>query len=185
MSKDHSETALNIFIDYLGKKSLLNKETLRSRRTAAQRLLSVLDNEEKLDLSKVDIDHIAKRFAHHSGAHPRTLQDYQRRFKSLLTDFLAWTEDPVTFKPSVVSQGPRKRSSNRSAEVPEKTARLRGGQAKLSPESSPSLQSDKMLTVPISLRPGLVMQLVNVPVDLTGTEAERIAGIIKAYALQS
>lgn len=186
MSKDYSEAALNSFIDLLSSKALMNRETLRSRRMAAERLMTVLDNEERLDLSTLDIDHLATRFGNqHADSHPRTLQDYQQRFKSLLTDFFAWREDPVNFKPSTATRMPRRRKGN-STVAPGKPAEGRGNQAKTSHgDDQPPPDSDKLLTVPVSLRPGLVVQLVNVPVDLSGTEAERISNIIKAYAVSS
>ena len=36
----------------------------------------------------------------------------------------------------------------------------------------------------VPIRPGLVVTLVNIPYDLTGAEAERIAGFVRMLALQ-
>jgi len=53
--KDYSLDALNKFFDYAANKGLLKRNTAQGRKIAANKVFAVLDDNEKTDLSNVDI----------------------------------------------------------------------------------------------------------------------------------
>src|SRR5690606_30286962 len=65
--KNYSLQALNEFFDYLANKHLLNKNTVQSRRGAANKILGVLDENEASDLRQLDVELVFQRFANKAG----------------------------------------------------------------------------------------------------------------------
>lgn len=189
MEKDYSLDALEQFLDYASNKGLLKKNTALSRKRAALKILDVLDDQEKRDLRRVDVEHAFERFSNLQGREfkPASLQVFKSRLKSALTDFFAYTDSPATFKPTgrqrtrsaskidgKDSEQTANRKANRLNEQSEK-AETRGIQAEATPSDH--------LVIPIPLRDGLTVKIHNIPADLTKQESEKIAAIIKAYAM--
>lgn len=188
MTKDHSLQALNEFFDYLANKHLLNKNTVQSRKGAANKILSVLDEQEASDLTKLDLDLVFQRFANKAGKDykPDSLMVYRSRLGSALNDFFQYVENPVQFRPSLKANG------SATAKKPAKTVRKADEQrAEGKPiAGTPALpmamhaSSPGSVNVPVPLREGVTVQITGLPADLTEAEASRLAAIIKAYAMR-
>lgn len=185
--KEYSLQALNEFLDYLSNKHLLNKNTAQSRKGAANKVLSVLDDKEASDLRKLDLDLVFTRFANKAGKDykPDSLMVYRSRLTSALNDFLSYVENPAQFRPALRTNG------SGTAKRPAKTARKADeqrierelpiedqGSSKTTYANSPG-----SVNVPVPLREGVTVHITGLPVDLTGAEASRLAAIIKAYAM--
>ena len=188
MGNDYSLTALKRFLDYTADKGLMKRETAMSRKRAADKILSALDEAETEDLRNVDLEEASRRFINlqGSGYKPESLRVYNSRLKSAVTDFFEYVNDPTSFKPSVQQRSSRKKaegpnepkSKKQSATSSTKTASASSNNA----DSSHAHHDVNVLTIPIPVRDGVMVQLRGIPADLTAAEAEKIANVVKAYA---
>jgi hypothetical protein len=173
MSKDYSENELFKFLGWLADTGQLKRATALSRRASSKKMLEIAQPEERQDLRKVDVDDLSQRFENRASMKykPHSLQVYKSRFKSALDDFLRHAENPSSFKPSV---------GNRSVRP------TNGAAPKLRRSvPPPTLAQPPLLgeiVFPVPLRPGLTVNLVNIPPDLTAKEAEKISAIVMALA---
>jgi hypothetical protein len=183
MDRDYSVDAFMRFLDYAAKKGLVKLHTVRARKTSSKRLLDLLDPDEKQDLKSLDLDHLAERFANKEGTgfKPESLQTYQRRLKTALEDFFAFTENPRSFKPTSAARASRQSGPARP-DRSGRTSSKAGGSPSRETGVSPGLDS---LVFPIPLRPGVVVKLCDIPPDLTDAEAEKVAAVIKALAVKT
>ena len=142
---------------------------------AAEQLLLELRSHERLDLRLVDVDELCTRFHKLQGSsiRPENLQVYNQRLKSGLKDFFSWTANPTEFV-SVEGELPEaKLVANR--DTPGQA--LAREELALNPPRSPHD------IFPVPLREDLVVYLQNVPLDLSQTEARKIAAVIQALAV--
>lgn len=184
MENGYSLTALMDFIDYTGRKGLLNKNTAQSRRLAVNKILSVLDEDEATDLRKVDIDQVYERFENLYGSEfkPDSLRVYYSRLNSAISDFLTWKKNPSSFKPTVQKRKHKLSTANSRSESVK-----RDSPSKATANGLPSATETEIdgLSIPIPLRPGKLVEIRGIPEDLTSGEARKIAGVITAYAASS
>lgn len=175
MSKDYSANAFFAFMDYLKEKGLLKANTAQARKAAAKKMLAIADDSERQDLRSINIDELHERFANKSGTgyRPESLQVYKSRFKTAREDFIKYVDNPTSFKPSVAQ-----RDANAKAGVQprKKSPEMDSGGSRRKPTSSGNI------VFPVPLRPDLIVELHNVPSDMTESEAERIASVVKALA---
>jgi hypothetical protein len=152
--------------------------TARALAVASRNVIDILTEDEKADLSRLDIDAVIKRFVNKRAKdfNPASLKEYGRRVRRAVDLFLEWRKDPANFttKTRASSTSRRKQSGAENGERTTKDL-----QAEAIPSQLPG-------TYPSSfpIRPGLVVTLVNIPYDLTSAEAERLASFIKMLAVQ-
>ena len=192
MVKDYSLDALNRFLDYALEKGLLKSETAKSRKTAVNKILEKITDEQRADVRKIDLDLEADHFANRQGAGyiPASLQTYKSRARTALADFEAYVDNPMTFKPAGANNGKAASKSGAGSAV----RKPKPGKAKEATEVNKSVQPataapaaslpavEEGLTFPVPIRPGMIVQLRGVPFDLTAAEAEKIAQVVKALA---
>lgn len=192
MVKDYSLDALNRFLDYALEKGLLKAETAKSRRTAVNKILEKITDEQRADVRKVDLEIEAQHFANRQGAGyiPSSLLTYKSRAKTALADFERWVDNPMAFRPSgggtakaVTKNGvsPGKKPKATPRETSEPPAREAPPAESY---SAPAVEQSAGLTFPVPIRAGLIVQLCGIPFDLTVGEAEKIAQVVKALASQ-
>lgn len=181
----YSAQALNAFLDYAAKKGLLKKNTAISRKIASMKILDILDDSDKIDLRKIDIDDVFDRFQNRSGANfkPESLAVYKSRFKSALDDFIRWNENPSAFRPSA------KTRSSRNSEAQESGARdtnaATGSSRKRDSKNQTRVRHDldaHGVVFPVPIREGVIVRIANIPNDLTKEEANKIAAVVHALA---
>ncbi len=181
------------FLTYAEAKGLGNKSTLSSRRTTVAKVLGILDDHEKSDVRSIDLESAFSRFVNLEGTNyrPDSLQVYKSRLQSSVEDFLRYRANPAGFRmgrnSSPRSTEPKKASS---------TAKTGGGSRRdtiqvgtkdrdltRGPSSEPRhLPHLPAFDVPVPIRPGVVVTLTGVPLDLTEGEARRITKIVEALA---
>jgi hypothetical protein len=179
MSANRSASAFLSFLDYLGQKGLIPNATASSRKATANKVVSILSEEESQDVLSLDLDHLMQRFQNLNGQQytPESLQTYKSRMKTALEDFRSYVENPLAFKPS--GQGRTKLKQN--GERPTTQKRDQGPNVH-SPPPSPPTTSSTVMVLPIPLRSDLIVQIAGIPFDLTRGEAQKIANIILAHA---
>ena len=175
-----SRTSLLSFLDYLANKGLMNKATVAARKAAVNQVLSILDDKEAQDVSALDLNEVMSRFHNLAGTKysPGSLGNYRSRVKSAIDDFVRYQKDPVSFKPATPSGGRRQQNRPRDPSVPEAT--------QLSEQSLKGVEAPPtaMSILPIPIRPDLTVKIQGLPYDLTVHEANKIANVVKAMALQ-
>jgi hypothetical protein len=189
MVKDYSLDALNRFLDYALEKGILKPETAKSRKTAVNKILEKITDDERSDVRKVDLDREADHFANRQGAGyiPASLQTYKSRAKTALADFEAYVDSPMTFRPSAATNGKGQVKGGGGQAVRKPKSGKPAGQAEVRDRSqdggnAAGERKAEGLTFPVPIRPGLIVQLQGVPFDLTAGEAEKIAQVVKALA---
>ena len=153
--KDYSQVAFLEFLRLAAISGMISPAVARSRKLAAEQLLQQLKPQER------------------STIRPENLQVYNERLSSGLKDFVSWTTDVTNFK-SIEGEKPEseivaKRDNPDQAQAREELV--------LNPPRSP------YDVFPVPLRDDLVVYIQNVPLDMTRTEASKIAAVIHALAL--
>jgi hypothetical protein len=177
MANAYSADDLLEFLDHAGDKGLMPAATAQALAVATRNVLGILSDDEKADLSQLDLEAAVRRFTNKRAKdfNPTSLKEYGRRVKRAVGLFLSWREDPANFRIKTRGTGtPRKKekgSANSEAAATEAT----------SEEVPDEIAGTYRSSVPI--RPGLVVTLVNIPDDLTSAEAERIANFVRILAL--
>ena len=175
---DASVEKLNEFLSYMAEKGLMKPSTVGSRKVAINKLFSVLSEEEKRDVFKLDVEEVAERFHNKHGmtVRPDTLKVYVSRVRSSIVDFKQYLENPQSFKPSISARGVTTKSPARKTAVQESANE---GNHKEEVRSDPGTFS-----IPVPIR-GMLVRIEGIPMDLTPEEARRIAAVIEAYAHSS
>ncbi|MDJ0653990.1 MAG: hypothetical protein QNJ40_07550 [Xanthomonadales bacterium] len=167
-------------LDFLKQSAIagaLNPATARSRRNAAEQLLTQLTTEEASDLRQLDVDELCSRFhkLQDSSIRPETLKIYNSRLKSALQDYFAWLDNPDDF---VSAGGETRPQPVKRAQAGRKSAEEKALEGiRLTATSMPAD------LLPIPLRPDRVVYIQNLPLDLTADEAEKIQRVVGALAV--
>lgn len=168
----HSVAALLSFLKQAGMEGLINPAAARARRNAVEQLRTELTDAEAADVRRIDVDQLASRFHKLDGSSIRSeaLALYAQRFRLGLADFMAWKENPAGFQ-SVAGEHARALPRGSISEEQRMAERI----ALAATENASQI-------VPIPMRESCTVYVANLPADLRPEEAERIAGIIRAYA---
>jgi len=94
------------FLEFAGKKSILNEHTINCRLTACNNLFSILnEGEDNIEYMIHNLDLLVNRFRNkNNSVQPSTLKVYKSRVKSSLEDFQAWSKDPIAWEKSVTDK---------------------------------------------------------------------------------
>ena len=181
--KNYSLDALNKFLDFAAKKGVLKSNTVQSRKMASNKVFAVLDEHEKIDLRNVNIDHAFELFQnkYQNEYKPKSLQVYLSRVRTAVLDFIRYVDNPAGFRPSTAQRtvnNNRSRQPNRNEKL---TTNIKNDGFDKEYFEADELQPNGVI-VPIPLRDNLIVKISNIPSDLTVAEANKLAGIIKAYA---
>jgi hypothetical protein len=170
----YSEASFGEFMRQCVVLGLHNPATLRSRKLAAEQLLTELKSHERNDLRLVDMEELCSRFhkLQDSTIRPESLDIYKSRLQDAITDFIAWTDDQESFAPRESQfKANREMFKSESAEFQQAREELA-----LNPPRSP------LQIFPVPIRKDLVVYIQNVPLDMTPKEAEKIAAVVRALA---
>lgn len=171
-------------------KGLFNKNTALAIRGAAQKVLSVLEEHERIDLRTIDRDHVFTRFQNLHGMKytPESLGTYRSRFNTALDEFFAYADDPSGYK-APNKNGKAKRAPDALRKAGNSNSKRRGSaevaRSMQAPDTSASAPTGAdSLTIPIPIRDGLLVRIFGIPTDLSVDEASKISAVIQAYAIQ-
>ena len=164
------------FLDYLGDKGLMAKNTIASRRAAAGKVLGILSDDEARDVTKLNLDDVMRRFHNLEGKSytPGSLMTYQSRLRSALDYFKTYIDEPINFRPSVQIRERRRPEGKRSA------SELGASEIQ---RREAAMTTANALSIPI--RPDTMILIQGLPYDLSEGEATKIANVIKAMAMPS
>jgi hypothetical protein len=99
MANGYSTDDLLEFLDHAGDKGLMPAATAQALAVATRNVLAILSEQEKADLSQLDLDTAIKRFTNKRAKdfNPTSLKEYGRRVRRAVELFLNWREDPANF----------------------------------------------------------------------------------------
>jgi hypothetical protein len=178
MANAYSADDLLEFLDHAGDKGFMPAATAQALGVATRNVLGILADDERVDLSQMDLDAAIKRFTNKRARdfNPSSLKEYGRRFRRAVELFLSWRDDPANFT-----------VKTRATNAPRQKDKGSGNSEPVAREPPTVQFPDEVAGTyrsSLPIRPGLVVTLVNVPYDLTSTEAERIAGFVRMLALR-
>lgn len=150
--------------------------TAQALAVATRNVLAILTDDEKVDLSQLDLDTAIKRFTNKRAKdfNPTSLKEYGRRVRRAVELFLTWRGDPANF---TIKTRTTSAARNKDKEPANSASTTREATEQAPDDVAGTYRS----SVPV--RPGLVVTLINIPHDLTCSEAERIAGFVRMLAL--
>lgn len=178
MANSYSADDLLGFLNHAGDHGLMPAATAQALAVATRNVLGNLAENEKADLSRLDLDTAIKRFNNKRARDfsPASLKEYGRRIRRAVDLYLSWRENPANFTIRTrTTTAARKRDMGSADDEPV----ARETRTEQVPDE---VAGTYRSAVPI--RPGLVVTLLNIPSDLTEAEAERIAGFVKMLALK-
>ena len=185
--QNYSVLSLHEFLDYVSDKGLIKQNTARNWRNAASRIFGILEDSEQGDVRNIDIDAVCQRYANLKGKEvtPSSLQTYRSRLKSAVSDFIKYTDAPMSYRPGINQRSSRKRAEKepQTPENPNKTDRIENESIQSNQVAQTTTRVESTYPIPIPLREDLIVQVIGVPFDLTENEAEKIARVVKALGV--
>jgi len=178
-----SKTSGKEFIDFWGwaaEKGLMNDNTARALSAAAKRVISIDEDWESKDVSKINPDEHIGRFNNLSSREfkPESLQAYARRFKQALSLFIEYQRDPANWKPSAVIS-PTKKARAPKPDLPKNG--FQGTEGSIDDESEKTT-TQSFMEYPFPLRESCIVRL-RLPSDLKVSEVERLSAFMRAIAI--
>lgn len=154
--------------------------TAKALSVASRRVFAGLTDEEGADLRSVDLETAVKRFGNKQAKEftPKSLREYGQRAQRAVDQFLRWRNDPAGFSVKTRST-PRSRRRSSDGHQSTNVATPIASDTTIAPVGLTS--NGYQTSFPI--RPGRVVTLSNIPVDLSAPEADRLAQFVRMLAL--
>jgi len=172
----HAAAALLTFLKQAGMEGLINPAAARSRRRAVEQLQSELTEAERRDIRQIDVDDLISRFHKLEGSSIRseTLHVYAERLRAALDEYLSWLDNPDSF---MGAKREKARAFVRGSNALDESKRAAEQATLEATENPPSV-------VPVPIRDDHVVYLANLPLKLTAAEADKIARVVRAFAVK-
>lgn len=137
------------FLEFAGRKSILNEHAIHNRMTACHNLFGGLNEEEdNLDFILSNLDVLVNRFRNKNNAVlPTTLKVYKSRVKSSVEDFKAWSSDPFAWERAVTDKAKVAAASERAKNKEEKKQPVKPGRAAKQTRAQASEEPQAMVEV--------------------------------------
>ena len=177
MADDFSVQGLLDFLDYEREKGLVKDATISARKAAVNAVFGILGADEASDLRQTDVNSVMTRFSNISGSKftPDSLKTYKSRVSSALSDFLAYRESPMSFKPGLTARTSKR---SKAADIEDKQNKGKDQFSSGGGANHAGLNN----ACPVPIRPDLTVRIVGLPSDLTTREASKIAKVVMAMA---
>lgn len=180
MANPYSMDDVVDFLTHASERGLMPATTTTSLAVAVRNVFGILTEDERGDLSRLDLDDVIRRFTNKRAREfsPSSLKEYGRRVHRAVDLFQSWRDDPANFsvKTRTTSAGEKRRRNGgatpKSRDVPAETG------ADTPPANSGGYSSS------ISVRPDWVVTISNLPADLTPAEAERLAKFVRMLPIE-
>lgn len=173
------EDVLN-FLSHASERGLVPAATATALGVALRNVLGVLDESERNDLSRLDVDAVVKRFTNKRARdfNPTSLEEYGRRVHRALELYGRWRDDPVNFsvKTRATSANSKEQRDGSAGSRPADLSRPHVREPVPPPPGGSYASS-------IPIRADWVVTVSNIPADLTGAEAERLASFVRMLAV--
>ena len=167
------------FWSWAAKKDLLNKNTAKSFAAPVRQIISVNENLETMDVSRVDATELFRRFQNVRGKdfRPDSLNAYSRRFKQALDLFLRYTNDPTSWKFKGYTNTGRK---TKPAKADQQQRDVLDDALEMPVSQTGSVTP--MIDYQFPLRDNCIVRL-KLPADLKVSEVDRLAAFMRILVL--
>ena len=174
---DYTPDRLMAFLRDAAMQGLINPAVAKSRQSAVEQLFVELDDAERADIRRIDVDRLCQRLhkLQDSSIRPEVVMVYNKRVQAALADYFAWLENAQGFS-SIGGDGFRK--EKRHAASDKEIAR----EQKALEEITLAASEWPADLVAVPLREDRIVYVQNLPLDLTAREARKIARVIQALA---
>lgn len=181
MATDYSADELLEFLQHAADTGLMPAATARALAVASRRVVDILSDKERADVRTLDVAAVVKRFANKRARDftPTSITEYGRRFQRAIALFIEWRSDPAAF--SVPTRATVVSRAQARAALPHESPVATASQTPV-PAPHHRLGSGYESSFPV--RAGVVVTISNIPVDLTGGEAERLAQFVRLLSLE-
>jgi len=176
-TNDYTPDRLMAFLRDGAVKGLINPAVAKSRLSAVEQLFVELDERERADIRRIDVDRLCQRLhkLQDSSIRPEVVMVYNKRVQAALADYFAWLDNPQTFS-SIGGDGLRK--EKRHVATDKETSR----ETKALEEITLSASEWPADLVAVPLREDRTVYVQNLPLDLTRQEAQKLSRVILAMA---
>lgn len=176
-AEDYTPERLMAFLRDAAMQGRINPAVAKSRQSAIEQLFVELDERERADIRRIDVDRLCQRLhkLQDSSIRPEVVMVYNKRVQAALADYFAWLDDPQAFS-SIGGDGFRK--EKRHVATDQEVAR----EQKALEEITLSVSEWAGDLVAVPLRADRTVYVQNLPLDLTLREARKIARVIEALA---
>lgn len=164
--------------EWVAEKGLMPKATARAYRAAVSQILKIDEGWEDREVQGLDVDALVARFRNLSRLSPSGLRTYESRFRSALSSYLRYLQNPGAYQPRGRGNPPRVDRARRG--VKEEPAGEPGEAVRLPP--TPPAQVTRPVVYPFPVRPEVFAER-KLPPDLTLDEAGRLGRFLEAVAL--
>ena len=163
---------------WVAEKGIMNKNSADALRVACSHILSTLDNWENVDVNKLDIDDVTKRFENLRARDfkPQTLVAYGKRFRQAVGLFQDYERDPSSWAPNSKSSTKGTRQSKSEAKPQKPVDPVEQNKNDIG-------ETNGLISYPFPLRPDTIVTL-QLPKDLTQEEAERLHTFMQALVVK-
>lgn len=175
------------FLEFVGKKSILDEHAVNCRLTACNSLFSVLnDDEDSVEYILSNLDLLLNRYLNkNKSVTHNTLKVYKSRLKSCLEDYKAWSADPFLWERNLTEKKlAEKRVENKQKTLKpkqKKAAPVEEVMEELAEELPQTTVKSQSLRVAFPIRENLSIE-VTIPKDgLTLKELKRLGMFLFPY----
>ncbi len=188
MSGGRSQTEFLEFLDWLGAKGLLPANTAHARKAVANKVLAALEPAELGDITALNIDDVMLRFTNKFGKRYtfESLRTYRSRFESSVSDFKAYCDNPVGFRPVGRLRSTAPTSESGEGTPTKKLVIRKRPPPKIDGPPVAAQETHRISpssVVPVQIREDLTISIGPIPYDFTPAEAKRVANVILALAV--
>ncbi|AIR03391.1 hypothetical protein JT31_01745 [Cedecea neteri] len=159
------------FLQALPDLGIVPEATARNLKESSLRLFNVTSPLPETDIRDLDVNEVVGDYKMFSSVDVSraTIQSYKSRLLSAIQKFVEFQQ----LKYGVVMESIPQEESVK----PKRRKRVDG-------KHENALEAIKTFALPIPIRDGLILRIENMPMDLSFDEAERIATIIKSFAIK-
>lgn len=174
---DYTPDRLMAFLRDGAMKGLINPAVAKSRLSAIEQLFVELDERERADIRRIDVDRLCQRLhkLQDSSIRPEVVALYNKRVQAALADYFAWLDNPQGFS-SIGGDGLRKEKRHVASD--KEVAR----EQKALEEITLAASEWPADLVAVPLREDRTVYVQNLPLDLSLQEARKISRVILALA---
>ena len=175
------------FLEFVGKKSILDEHAVNCKLTACNSLFSVLnDDEDSIEFILANLDLLLNRYLNkNKSVTHNTLKVYKSRVKSCLEDYKSWSADPFVWERNLTEKKLAEKKESQKVRKVSKTKEKKVEiaeemESEVMSEKSPAL-SAKNLRVSFPIRRDLSVEVILPKEGLTLKELKKLGMFLYPY----
>jgi hypothetical protein len=172
---------INDYMFLLADQKIISKGLSSAIRTAIKSVIEILDIEsEKID--NINVDELINKFKElaESKMTAATIKNYSSKFKKGMTLYIDYCKNPEK-KIKAKKKSAKKKAAKKQKSTVEKAVAVENIPSNM-PVTIEILENPKLYSFPIPIRRNLMVELSNIPHDLSKKEAQKICNVLNALS---